>query len=200
MIEVYCKPVYHRFLIEVVTANKVVRRFSPNVVTFASLVSGVSVLLCLYQGRPVLATLLLLLSGYLDSLDGALARATKQSSAIGTVFDIMADRVVESSIVLGLFCVNPAARGLSCILMLASMLLCITSFLVVGVFTPNQTDKSFYYSPGLMERAEAFIFFLMMIWLPQYFTPLAILFSLLVCLTGLNRIREFARQQNNEVE
>lgn len=61
--------------------------------------------------------------------------------------------------------IAPQERGLWCMLTLGSMLLCITSFLVVGIFTENQSQKSFHYSPGLMKRAEAFSFFIaMMIW------------------------------------
>lgn len=71
----------------------------------------------------------------------------------------MVDRVVEFVVVLALWFVAPQQRGLWCLLMLGSMLLCITSFLVVGIFSENQSQKSFHYSSGLMERAEAFSFF-----------------------------------------
>ncbi len=101
------------------------------------------------------------------------------------------DRVVEILIVLALFIVDPLNRGGACLGMLASMLLCIITFLVVGVFTKNNSQKIFHYSGGLMERAEAFIFFLaMMIW-PSYFLALSYTFSILVLMTTIIRLKEY---------
>lgn len=76
--------------------------------------------------------------------------------------------------------------------MLTSILLCVTSFLVVGIFTEKQTEKSFYYSPGLIERGEAFFFFILMILFPSYFVLLSSLFILLVLLTTAIRVVQFA--------
>ena len=78
--------------------------------------------------------------------------------------------------------------------MLGSMLLCITSFLVVGIFVANDSHKSFHYNPGIMERAEAFIFFIAMMLWPSAFVGLAMLFSLLVTLTAIIRLTQFYKQ------
>ena len=72
--------------------------------------------------------------------------------------------------------------------MLGSMLICITSFLVIGIFTKNNGEKGFYYSQGLMERAEAFIFFMLMIIFPAAFRILAIVFTFLLLVTAAWRI------------
>jgi len=199
MIETYIKPAYQRLFVNAFINNSLTQKFSPNALTLVSFVSGVCVFPALYFNHVILATILLLLSGYFDTVDGALARATNQASLGGTVYDIMSDRMVECAVVLGLCSMDPGGRGMLALLMLASMLICITSFLVVGIFAPNQSEKSFHYSPGLMERPEAFMFFIAMMWLPQYFTLLAGVFAVLVLFTGLNRIREFsvAHKQNN---
>src|SRR3990167_1264225 len=180
MLDARFKIVYQQYFLHHIAMNPVTQKLSPNHATFLSLLTGISILPALYFSQPLLATILLLLSGYLDTLDGALARLTGQTSPLGTVYDIMSDRAVECCIVLGLFSVDPAGRGVWALCMLCSMLICITSFLVVGIFAQNQSAKSFHYSPGLMERAEAFIFFALMIWLTDHFIPLAVLFSLLV--------------------
>ncbi|WBV63947.1 CDP-alcohol phosphatidyltransferase family protein [Legionella pneumophila 130b] len=112
----------------------------------------------LWLNLPYLAISLLLLSGYCDTLDGTIARLTNHSSDWGSVLDIMTDRVVEVGVVFALWAINPNERGLGSLLMMASILLCITSFLVVGIFKTNDSEKSFHYSPGLIERAEAFVF------------------------------------------
>ena len=141
---------------------------------------------------PFLACFLLLLSGYFDTLDGSFARYTNNTTAIGSACDILADRIVEFVIVLGFYLLDPT-RAIFCILMLGSILICVTSFLVVGIFTENNSQKNFHYSPGLMERSEAFIFFAFMILFPTFFYPLAGLFTLLVLWTGLYRIKQFAK-------
>ncbi len=166
---------------------------SPLELTIASGFVGLLCGFAIVANCPFTALALLLGTGWLDMADGALARYQNITSQLGAALDIIVDRVVESVVVLALFLQAPSERGLMCILMFISMLLCITSFLVVGIFTENQTEKSFHYSSGLMERAEAFIFFILMIFLPQYFTILALIFSLLVLWTGVSRIIEFTK-------
>ena len=102
------------------------------------------------------AWIFLVFSGFLDTLDGSIARHRKMSSDSGAVFDITADRLVEFAVILGLYFVDPSQRGLYSLLMLGSILICITSFLVVGMSLQNKTEKSFFYSPGLIERTKPF--------------------------------------------
>ena len=169
-------------------------RWEPHVLTAAALVLGVSVIPALMLGRRFLAAGALLLSGYLDAVDGSFARATNRISDRGAALDIICDRAVEFSVILGLYLERPESRAFLCILMLGSALLCVTSFLVVGIFEKNSSHKSFHYSPGLMERAEAFIFFEGMILAPGAFPWLAAAFTALVLLTAAVRTREFCRQ------
>ncbi len=143
---------------------------------------------------PYLAFTLLIITGYLDILDGSVARAVGYPSSIGAVLDIVSDRIVEFSVIVGLFAVDPVSRGLICLLMSGSVLICITSFLVVGIFVPNTGEKSFHYSPGLMERSEAFLFFGLMMLFPSLFMWLGILFVVLVALTAVIRVKEFTTQ------
>lgn len=166
---------------------------SPATITCFALLAGISVLPLLAFKYSEYALIMLLLSGFLDTLDGSVARFKNQTTPFGAALDIMGDRVVEFSVILGLYLFQPEERSLNSLLMLGSILLCITSFLVVGVFTQNNTEKSFHYSPGLIERAEAFIFFSLMILFPFNFPVLSYLFSALVLFTALVRIRQFGK-------
>lgn len=169
------------------------QRITPQAMTWLSGFFGLAFIPALCGGYDHLAILLLLISGYCDTLDGSLARHQNQASPLGSVLDIMMDRLVEFAVVFALYWVNPE-RAFAIILMLGSMLLCITSFLVVGIFSQNESHKSFHYSPGLMERAEAFCFFIAMVLLPQWFNGLAAVFTTLVCLTAAIRLVQFARR------
>ncbi len=186
---------YYDRLIVTPVAKQLVGRLSPNQATLSAGILGLMVLPALLFNIPLLAVILLLLSGYCDTLDGAIARLSHQVSNQGAVFDIVCDRFVEFCVILALFSLDPTHRAWGAMFMLGSVLICITSFLVVGIFTHNTSEKSFHYSPGLIERAEAFTFFLVMMLWPQAFNWLAALFSLLVVLTAILRLYEYRKNQ-----
>lgn len=194
MIEQYLRHRYQQLLVNPIAA-RLSALITPNQITLLSGVLGILVLPLLLVHQEYLAITFLLLSGYCDTLDGTLARLNHQSSDWGSVLDIMTDRFVEFIVVFALWSIAPAQRSLLCLLMLGSMLLCISSFLVVGIFSVNHSQKSFHYSPGLMERAEAFLFFIaMMIW-PHAFILLACLFTGFVTYTAGMRLEQFYYQQ-----
>jgi archaetidylinositol phosphate synthase len=193
MIEQGVRRYYQRLLVDPL-AIQLKNKIQPNTITWLSGLFGVLVIPALLFHQVILAISLLLLSGYLDTLDGTLARFTQHSTTWGSVLDIMMDRLVEFSAVFALCLVNPTHRALWCFLMLASMLFCITSFLVVGIFVANDSQKSFHYSPGIMERAEAFVFYIAMMCWPNAFVGMALLFSLLVVLTAVIRLVQFYQQ------
>ena len=126
-------------------------------------------------------------------LDGSLARFQGCVSAKGAVLDITADRLVEFAVILGLYLYAPEARAIGSLMMLGASFLCVTSFLVVAIFETNQGMKSFHYSPGIIERAEAFIFFGLMMLIPQSFIWLSMLYTALVFLTAFIRVYQFLK-------
>ncbi len=193
MLETWLRPMY-----QAVFVNKVASKLNfiaPHCLTFLGLILGILVLPALYFHQSVLACALLLLSGYFDTLDGTVARLHDKQSSGGCVLDILSDRIVEFAVIVGLFSVAPESHALASLAMTGSILLCVTSFLAVGIFTPvsenEPSDKSFYYSSGIIERAEAFIFFISMILLPDEFSVLAWMFTILVLLTTVVRVFQF---------
>lgn len=166
-------------------------RIHPLQLTFLGLLVGGLVLPFLAWGWGVCAFACLLFSGYLDTLDGSLARRRNLHSDAGAACDILCDRCVEFAVILGFYLQDPN-RGFACLFMLGCVLICVTSFLVVGIFTQNDSHKSFHYNPGLMERTEAFLFFGAMMLFPQWFSLLSWSFSILVLGTGLRRVWRFS--------
>jgi phosphatidylglycerophosphate synthase len=195
MIENYLRPLYQLKFVDPV-AMWCGRYISANGVTFLACLSGVAIFPALYFNQSLLAIVLLLISGYLDTLDGTIARLRNEASNLGTLYDILSDRIVEAAIIMGIFTVAPVSRALMSICMLSSVLICVTSFLVVGIFTPNHSNKGFHYSPGLMERAEAFFFFGLMICLPKCFFALSTTFCFLVVLTAIIRVAQYRENAN----
>lgn len=193
MIEKNFRKTYQRICVEPLISLPGLEKMTPSIITGMACVIGVMILPLLMYGWNLYALLALAVSGYLDTVDGSLARLRGRTSSKGAVYDIVSDRVVEFAIILGLFAVYPEERALPALLMLGSILICVTSFLIVGLFSQNQSEKSFYYSPGLIERAEAFLFFGMMIIFPTLFVPVSYLFCVLVFLTALIRIIQFCK-------
>ncbi|NGX43724.1 MAG: Inner membrane protein YnjF [Chlamydiae bacterium] len=193
MIDSRYRSPYQSLLIDPILPKLVKLNINPHIYTSFAFISGVAIIPALYFQSNGFAFLLLLLSGFLDTLDGSIARAKNATTPKGAVFDIISDRAVEASIIIGLYLMDPSSRGLLCLLMLSSAFLCVTSFLVVAVFVENDSSKGFHYSPGIMERAEAFLFFSVMILFPSTFETLAWIFVVLVALTAVIRIWEFGR-------
>lgn len=191
MIDSYYRKIYQRVCVE--PFLPFFKRFSPQTLTLLSCFIGLMICPLLMFNFPWIAFLALLLSGFLDTLDGSLARYLNVASSKGAALDIVCDRIVEFAVIMGLFFVDTSARALESLLMLGSILLCITTFLVVGIFVENQSVKSFFYSPGLVERGEAFMFFSIMILFPSTFIVAAYLFSALTFFTAFFRLWEFIK-------
>ena len=166
---------------------------NPSILTLISLLTGISTLPLLFFEYSKSAFCFLLLSGFLDIVDGSLARKKGLISDKGAAFDLISDRMVETAVLIGLYLVEPAVRAFPTILMLSSVYLCTCSFFIVSMFSNKNSEKSFYYSPGIIERAEAFLFFGAMILLPKYFGALSYSFSFLVFLTAFIRMNQYRK-------
>lgn len=192
MIDSYYRQVYQKVCVEPILPF--FDRLSPQTLTLSSCLLGLMVCPLIIFDFSWIALLTLLLSGFLDTLDGSLARYLNLISSKGAALDIVCDRIVEITVIIGLFFVDANVRAFPSILMLSSILLCITTFLVVGIFVENQSVKSFFYSPGLIERGEAFLFFSIMILFPSTFLIAAYLFSALTLFTAIFRLWEFMKR------
>lgn len=164
-------------------------KLTPNQVTLLALLIGTGVSVSIYLDMGILAVILLWLSGYLDAVDGSMARKSKQSSAVGTLMDITFDRIVEIGIILAIG-IKFVDMRMNLIILLASILMSMTIFLTVGALTEKKGMKSFYYQAGLAERSEGFILFSIMILFPMYLSITINLFSTMVLITAAQRFLE----------
>lgn len=193
MIEAHFRTTYQCLCITPLLNLGFFQKLHPHTLTSTACLLGISIIPLLSFGFSFWAFGMLMISGFLDTLDGSLARHLKIASPQGAALDIICDRITEFAIILGLYAVDPNTRALSTIMMLGSILICVTSFLVVGVFVEKSAEKSFFYSPGLIERAEAFIAFAIMILFPSLFTIVSFVFSFLVLITAAVRMHQFFR-------
>ena len=206
MLETYLRWPFQRLFVDQVAQQ--MQRISPNAITLTSaLLGAIGAGFLIYQ-HIEWGAICFLFSGYADVLDGSIARIRSSSSLTGTVLDLCLDRFVEFMMVLSLYFLG-LDRAFACLLMLGAMYLCTASFFAVSLCTQaleaqlksrnisslGAVKKSFYYSPGLIERAETFVFFFAMIAFDQAFFALAYLYAGLVLLTTLVRLIQFVRVQ-----
>lgn len=179
----YVQPIVNysadRFLSWGLTANNV---------TVISFLIGVTSGLFVYFEQTVIALLVLWFSGFLDVVDGTMARKTKPSS-FGTVLDVSFDRLVEISVILGLAFRYPDAMWVL-LLLSVSIIYCMTIFLTVGAVSEKQGVKSFYYQSGLAERTEGFILFSLMIIFTDHLILIGLIFLAVEIITSLQRLIE----------
>jgi phosphatidylglycerophosphate synthase len=71
---------------------------TPNGITVISVILGVLSAYFFYNHKPLVAALLLFMSGFFDLMDGVVARETDTSSKFGAVFDWLADKVVDGAV------------------------------------------------------------------------------------------------------
>lgn len=172
------------------TADLLIRRhITPTQVTGIALAFGVSAGALYYFDLILPAVALLWFSGFLDAVDGALARKTKAMTKTGTLLDITFDRVVELVFIL-VFALKQEDSVFALLCLTCAIVLSMTVFLTSGMLLANQGKKSFHYQAGLMERTEGFIMFTLMMLFNSHMKEIAFTYGALVLFTALQRLRE----------
>lgn len=167
------------------------RGLNADQVTVVAFLIGITASFLVYYEKPILGVVVLWLSGFLDAVDGSMARQSKTSSSWGTVLDVTFDRIVEGGILIALALRHPDPAILILFLLLAiSIIITMTVFLTVGAVSQKKSYKSFYYQPGLAERTEGFILFSLMVLFQPNLKFWTIVFLIVELITGLQRLVE----------
>ncbi|MBU3208741.1 CDP-alcohol phosphatidyltransferase family protein [Clostridium algidicarnis] len=166
--------------------------FTPNSVTLIAFALGIASSIFIYFDLPLVAICTLWISGFLDAVDGAMARKKGITTAMGTLMDITFDRMVEMGIVLALAIKFPKDI-LHLLILTMCILISMTLFLTVAALTEKKGMKSFYYQAGFAERTEGFIMFSLMIISPNNLEFITDIFSLAVIITAFQRFLEAKR-------
>ncbi len=99
---------------------------------------------------------MLALSAALDAIDGTIARECAAPSALGGVFDLVSDRVVETAVIIGIAW-GHAELYFPALALVGSWYVNITVFLAVGAALERHGPKLIEYPPGILERTEALV-------------------------------------------
>lgn len=175
-------------------ANFFIRlNLSANKVTILALIIGLVPSVLMFLGLTnVLAVIILWFSGFLDAVDGTIARKTNSSSIFGTIMDITFDRIVEISLIIVLSN-NYSENPFVFVLLASSIILSMTIFLTVAAASEKSSEKTFYYQAGLAERTEGFIMFSFMMIFTNYIDYICIVFTMMILYTAIQRYIEAYR-------
>ena len=165
-----------------------------NSITIASCLVGLGAAVAAAQGAFIVALLLMLASRLGDGLDGAVAARAGRTD-LGGYLDIVLDFVVYGALPLGFVLADPAANAVAGGVLLFSFYVNGASFLAFAVMAERRgmtaeapRPKSLFFTAGLMEATETFLFFAAMCLLPFWFAELAYAFAALTLWTALSRI------------
>ena len=186
------------------TINKVISklvlgRISANSLTIIGLVLGLLSALFIFLSTSsefdfefmIISSILMSLSFFIDILDGTIARL-EEPTTFGGILDIFCDRIVEIGILLAIISTDPIQLMWPGLFSLSAIILCITIFLIVGcveeVEKLKEHQKIIYYSHGIMERTETFIFLILLTLLVSWRIILLWIFAILIFITAFQRL------------
>jgi len=163
-------------------------------VTIAGFAAGIAAIPFICFHAYGVALFLIIINRISDGVDGALARLTRPTDS-GGFLDITLDFIFYSGIVFAFALADPENNALSSCFLIFSFMGTGSSFLAFSVMAEKNgiksleyPNKSLYYLGGLTEGTETILFFILFCLLPDYFSGLAILFSILCWITTCTRI------------
>lgn len=164
-------------------------KLTPIRVTFMALILGLGASVVYYLGFKFTSIAILWLSGYLDAVDGAMARKSKSITKLGTLLDIFFDRVVELVFII-IFALRHGVAVFALLCLTCTIVMSMSVFLTSGMLIENKGKKSFHYQAGLMERTEGFIMFTLMMIFNKYMMQITFVYAALIAFTIFQRLRE----------
>jgi len=178
-------------------------RISANKLTIMGLILGIFSALLIFLSKVlqyeleliILAVIAMCLSFFLDAIDGPVARL-ESPTIFGGILDIFCDRIVEVSIIIAIISTDPQILMWPGIFLLASIVLCITMFLISGGITNidnlEERKKVILYQKGLIERSETLIFLLLItiLFFGVWRFILLWIFAVLVFITAVLRLKD----------
>lgn len=129
----------------------------------------------------------------MDGLDGPVARQT-QATDLGGFYDIVSDFIFYSGTVF-FFALGRPDVALSAAFLIFSFMGTSSSFLAYAIFAmkrgmghSRQGRKSFFYAAGIAEGTESIAVLVLICLLPEYFTPIALIYGGLCWITTFGRV------------
>lgn len=167
---------------------------SANTVTVLGFALGIGAAALVAAQLYWVALAVLMVSRFLDGLDGAIARQTKLTD-LGGYLDITLDFIVYAAVVFAFALADPARNALAAAFLTTSFMAPAATFLAYAIFaqkhgitTEIRGAKSLYYLGGLTEGFETILTLCLMCAFPDWFAVIAVVYGVMCWITGGTRI------------
>jgi len=125
---------------------------TPNIITWFGFLITLGAAVLIVTGHLFVAGLVVLLAGFFDILDGALARRTNQTTRFGALLDSTLDRLSEGLLLLGILILNLLKDQLTVEVLLVCLAL--IGSLLVSYIRARAEALGLECQVGLFTRAE----------------------------------------------
>jgi len=144
---------------------------TPNTLSWSGFILALGAAALIVTGYPLAAGIVMLVAGFFDILDGALARRIKKVTPFGAVLDATLDRLSEAVILLAILAVYAIQQSLYGVLLVGVALTC---SLLVSYVRARAEAQGLECKVGIFTRAER-VAILALGLLLSYFTPALII-------------------------
>ena len=175
---------------------------TPNQWTYLSLVPAAVSVYFLTQGQFINSSIAFIIAGFLDVVDGGVARVTGRATKFGAYLDTIVDRFVEGGVILALFFVELPSLFLPVQFWLGFYLFgsMMTTYVKAAAKEKELTERK-EIKGGLLERAERISLLFAGIFLAGYLNTIYLTYTLIALsvlanFTALQRIYIASKLKN----
>lgn len=167
---------------------------TPNMITCFGVLISISAGVVIAMGHPFIAGFIVLAGGFFDTIDGALARYTGQTSLFGAILDSTLDRLAEAAVLLGLIVFYAGEQSVPGIVVVGTIW--VASFLVSYIRAKAEA-MGLDCKIGIFTRTERVVVIVLGLLLSQIDNALLIALSVIAALsvvTSVQRLHHVWRQ------
>ncbi len=172
---------------------------SPDAITWFGFLLAAGATALIITGHIFAAGLLVLISGFFDILDGALARHTNQTTHFGAILDSTLDRLMEAILLLGILVLFAREQSIVGILLTG---IALVSSLLVSYVKARAEGLGIECQTGLFTRTERVIVLALGLLLNQIDNALLIAIAIIVVFslfTVVQRLLHVWKQTKRQV-
>lgn len=159
---------------------------SPNMITICGLLISIAASYLIYQGYFLVAGILILTSGVMDMIDGALARKYDNVSTYGAFLDSVTDRISEAALLFGILLFYLDTSGIYST-EIKLLFLALAGSMMVSYLRARGESLGIDCKVGLMTRPERVILISMGLILNQ----ISLILLIIASLSALTTIQRF---------
>ena len=153
---------------------------TPSAITWFGFLLTAGAAALIITGHLLVAGLVVLIAGFFDILDGALARRTNQATRFGAVLDSTLDRLSEAVLLIGILALYAREQSITGILLVGATL---TGSLLVSYIRARAEAQGLECPVGLFTRPERVIVLALGLLLNQVDNALIIALAIIVVLS-----------------